>query len=181
MNKPSYPLRMSEQSDHSLINFIATTVETMREQMATKDDIVRLESRMEAMRESLESRMDTMDARMDSLEAKMVTKDELGNEVATLRKEMATKDDLARLATTVRGDFEQVHLRFDTIARVLALTARETDSVFGSVVYLSSRQPTCCDSSANHAGQGGPQTQPKPFRARAYILPSLNHPLTPIG
>ena len=60
MNNPRYPSLMSEQSDHSLINFIAATVETMREQMATKDDIVRLESRMEAMRENLESRMASM-------------------------------------------------------------------------------------------------------------------------
>ncbi len=30
---------MSDGNDHELINFIAATVETMREQMATKDDI----------------------------------------------------------------------------------------------------------------------------------------------
>lgn len=35
---------MSEEKDKNLINFIATTVETMRDQMATKDDLARVES-----------------------------------------------------------------------------------------------------------------------------------------
>ena len=41
---------MSSDDNGNLINYIATTVEAMRDQMATKDDLVRLESRMEAMR-----------------------------------------------------------------------------------------------------------------------------------
>ena len=135
MNKPSYRSPMSEQSDHSLISFIAATVEAIREQMATEDDIVRLESRMEAMREQLESRMDSMDSRMDTL----ATKEELEKGLAAVRQEMATKDDLARLATTVRGDFEQVHFRFDTLERVMntRFGQVETDiSRLRSVVYL---------------------------------------------
>ena len=135
MNNPSYPSPTSEQSDHSLINFIAATVEAIREQMATKDDIVRLESRMEAMREQLESRLDSMDSRMDTL----ATKEELEKGLAGVRQEMATKDDLARLATTVRGDFKQVHFRFDTLERVMntRFGQVETDiSRLRSVVYL---------------------------------------------
>jgi hypothetical protein len=104
--------------DNNLISFIAATVETMREQMATKEDLVRVESRLETMRE-----------RMDSMEGQM----------ATVKDQMATKDDLSRLATTVRGDFEQVHFRFDTLERVM--TTRfgqvETDiSRLRSVLYL---------------------------------------------
>ncbi|HEX6622512.1 MAG TPA: hypothetical protein VF064_02285 [Pyrinomonadaceae bacterium] len=41
---------MSDQESNSngLLNFIAATVETMRDQMATKSDLARLESKMEA-------------------------------------------------------------------------------------------------------------------------------------
>jgi len=115
---------MSGQDDNNLINFIATTVETMREQMATKEDLVRVESRLESMRE-----------RIGIIEGQMATKEEL----AAVKEQMATKDDLSRLATTVRGDFEQVHFRFDTLERVMAtrLGQVETDiSRLRSVLYL---------------------------------------------
>jgi hypothetical protein len=135
---------MSGQDDNSLINFIATTVETMREQMATKEDIVRVESRLETMREQMatkedivrvESRLETMRERIDIIEGQMATKEEL----AAVKEQMATKDDLSRLATTVRGDFEQVHFRFDTLERIMAtrLGQVETDiSRLRSVLYL---------------------------------------------
>jgi hypothetical protein len=112
------------QDDNNLINFIATTVETMREQMATREDLVRVESRLETMRE-----------RIDIIEGQMATKEEL----AAVKKQMATKDTLSRLATTVGGDFEQVHFRFDTLERVMAtrLGQVETDiSRLRSVLYL---------------------------------------------
>src|SRR5947208_853250 len=100
---------------NKLINFIATTVETMRDQMATKDDLTRF-----ATREDLAA-----------LKDQMATKDDLAR--------MATKDDLARMATTLRGDIERVQLRLDSIDR--ALGARmglvETDiSRLRSVLYL---------------------------------------------
>jgi hypothetical protein len=128
---------MSGQADNNLINFIATTVETMREQMATKEDLVRVESRLETMRE-----------RLDIIEGQMATKEELAavkeqmatkDDLSALKEQMATKDDLSRLATTVRGDFEQVHFRFDTLERVIAtrLGQVETDiSRLRSVLYL---------------------------------------------
>jgi hypothetical protein len=128
---------MSGQDDNNLLNFIATTVETMREQMATKEDLVRVESRLETMRE-----------RIDIIEGQMATKEELAavkeqmatkDDLSALKEQMATKDDLSRLATTVRGDFEQVHFRFDTLERVMAtrLGQVETDiSRLRSVLYL---------------------------------------------
>jgi hypothetical protein len=135
---------MSGQDDNNLINFIATTVETMREQMSTNEDLVRVESRLETMREQMatkedlvrvESRLETMRERIDIIEGQMATKEEL----AAVKEQMATKDDLSRLATTVRGDFEQVHFRFDTLERVMAtrLGQVETDiSRLRSVLYL---------------------------------------------
>jgi hypothetical protein len=70
-----------------------------------------------------------------ALRAQMATKDEL----AALRAEMATKADISRLATTVRGDFEQVNLRFDTLERAIStrLGQVETDiSRLRSAIYL---------------------------------------------
>ena len=136
-SSPCYLTSMSGQDDNNLINFIATTVETMREQMATKEDLVRVESRLETMRE-----------RIDTIEGQMATKEELAaikeqmatkDDLSALKEQMATKDDLSRLATTVRGDFEQVHFRFDTLERVMAtrLGQVETDiSRLRSVLYL---------------------------------------------
>src|ERR1700704_1021561 len=120
-SRPGYDTSMSAENDHELINFIAATLETMREQMATKNDIVRLESRMEIMREE------------------MATKDDLAKLEHRLREDLASKDDLAGLATTVRGDFEQVHFRFDTLERVMETRFGhvETDiSRIRSVLYL---------------------------------------------
>jgi len=84
---------MSDQrpNGENLINFIATTVETMCDQMATKDDLARLE----------------------------------------------TKVDVG--LTTIHGDFEQVHLRFDTIERAISTRMGQIEtevSRLRSVVYL---------------------------------------------
>jgi hypothetical protein len=128
---------MSERNDNNLINFIATTVETMREQMATKDDIVRLESRMETMREQMATKEE-----LATLRDQMVTKDEL----ATLRDQMATKKDLARVESTldsrttaIRGDIEQVHIRLDSIDRRVDTRMAQTETEISrlrSVLYL---------------------------------------------
>ena len=104
-----------EPDDNNLLNFIAATVEAMRDQMATKDDVLQLE------------------ARMDRMELQMATKSDLAQVEARL---------IARLeaeTAAIRGDIEQVHLRLDSIER--ALTARlsqlETEiSRLRSVVYL---------------------------------------------
>jgi hypothetical protein len=113
-----YGRSMSSEDDNNLISFIATTVESMRERMATKDDLVRIESRMETMREQMATKDDL--ARLEhSLREEMASKDDLARLERTLREQLASKDDLARLETKVRGDFEQVHFRFDTLERVM--------------------------------------------------------------
>ena len=83
-----------EPDDNNLLNFIAATVEAMRDQMATKDDVLQLE------------------ARMDRMELQMATKSDIARLEAKLEAE----------TTAIRGDIEQVHLRLDSIER--ALTAR---------------------------------------------------------
>jgi hypothetical protein len=118
-----YDTAMSNESDE-LITFIASTIETMRDQMATRDDLVRVESRIETMREEMATKKDLALVK-DELAAvmdQMATKDDL----AQIRLEMATKNDLGRLETTMRGEFEQVHFRLDSIDR-------KTDSRMGQI------------------------------------------------
>ena len=112
-----YDSAMSEND--KLINFIANTVEGLRqridsisEQMATKVDLANLRDEMAAMKDQ----MVTKD-QLAAVKAQMATKDGLKDGLAALRIEMATKSDLGRLETTMRGEFEQVHLRLDLIDR----------------------------------------------------------------
>src|SRR5881397_834295 len=102
---------------NDLLRFIASTVESLRDQMATKSDLRRLEEGM-------------------------ATKSDLRR----LEERMATKSELRRLEekveagfTAVRGDIERVSLRLDTIERALStrLSQIETEvSRLRSVLYL---------------------------------------------
>ena len=124
---PCYDAAMTGESDN-LFNFIATTVETLRqrveimsEQMATKVDIANL-------RDEMATKADLAALR-----------DELRSEMATMRSEMASKNDLERLETTMHGEFEQVHIRFNSLDRRVdtRMGQIETDvSSLRSVVYL---------------------------------------------
>jgi hypothetical protein len=138
---PCYATSMSGENDNNLINFIATTVEALREridtisdQMATKVDLANLRDEMATLRDVMATKVD-----LANLRDEMATKEDLARVESNLREQMATKDDLLLVATTVRGDFEQVHFRFDTLERVM--TTRfgqvETDiSRLRSVLYL---------------------------------------------
>ena len=134
---PCYDAAMSSEND-KLINFIANTVESLRqrvdtisEQMATKVDVANIRDEMATKVElaGLESR----------LRAEMATKEDLAGLESRLRAEMATKNDLKRLETTMHGEFEQVHIRFDSMDRRVdtRMGQIETDvSRLRSVVYL---------------------------------------------
>lgn len=118
-----------EPENNNLINFIATTVETMRDQMAEMVGQVVTKSDLDPVREEIAY---------------------IGGQVETIRDQMATKSDLAQLEsrlttkleveiTAVRGDIEQIHLRLDSIERALRarLDQIETEmSRLRSVLYL---------------------------------------------
>ena len=126
---------MSEQrpdDNGNLLNFIAATVETMRDQMATMRD-----------------QMATMSDQMATKDDLTSVRDEvayLGGQVETVRNQMATKNDIARLSdklevetTAIRGDIEQVHLRLDSIERALSSRLGHIEAEMSrlrSVVYL---------------------------------------------
>ena len=130
-----YHSPMPESNDHNLINFIASTVEALRvridaisEQMATKVDLANFR--------------DETKAEMAALRDEMATKGDLArveSNLAHVESQMATKDGLARLETTMHGEFEQVHIRIDSIDRGMGsrIGSIETDvSRMRSVLYL---------------------------------------------
>lgn len=124
---------VSGENDKNLINFIASTVETMRDQMVTKEDLAAVKEQM-ATKTELAVVKDQMATKLDRLESQMATKDDL----STLRNQMATKNDLGRLETTMHGEFEQVHLRFDSIDRSLTTRIGQVESEISrlrSVLY----------------------------------------------
>jgi hypothetical protein len=141
----SYDTSMSSENDKNLISFIATTVEALRtrvdtisDQMATKVDLANLNDRMTALEDRMATKEDLarLEKRVASVEERVMSVEE---RVMSVEYHMATKDDLSRLATVVRGDFEQVHFRFDTLERVMSTRFGqvETDiSRLRSVVYL---------------------------------------------
>ena len=130
-----YHSRMPESNDHNLINFIASTVEAMRiridtisEQMATKVDLANLR---DELRDEMATKSDL--ARVESNLARVESN------LARVESQMATKDGLARLETTMHGEFEQVHIRIDSIDRGMGsrMGLIETDvSRMRSVLYL---------------------------------------------
>ena len=140
---PCYDAAMTGENDN-LFNFIATTVETLRQrveeisqQMATKVDIANLRDEM-ATKEELAA----VKADVAGIKDVMATKDDIAavrSEMATMRTEMATKNALERLETTMHGEFEQVHIRFNSLDRRVdtRMGQIETDvSRLRSVVYL---------------------------------------------
>lgn len=130
---PCYDAVMSSEND-KLINFIANTVENLRqrvdtisEQMATKVDLANLRDEMATK------------ADLAGVKDQMATKEDLAGVESRLRAEMTTKNDLGRLENTMRGEFEQVHIRLDSIDRRVdsRMGQIETDmSRLRSVVYL---------------------------------------------
>ena len=98
-----------EPENKNLINFIAATVESLRDQMAEMRD------------------------QMVEMRDQMATK----NDLAQLEERLTTKLEVE--VTAVRGDIEQVHLRLDSIERAIRVRLDRVEaevSRLRSVVYL---------------------------------------------
>jgi len=149
---------MPESNDHNLINFIASTVEALRvridtisEQMATKVDLANLRDEMATKAElaalsnematkgdlgRVESNLGRVESNLGRVESNLAR---VESNLARVESQMATKDGLARLETTMQGEFEQVHIRIDSIDRGMGsrMGLIETDvSRMRSVLYL---------------------------------------------
>ena len=107
-----------------MIEFIAATVESMREQMATKSDLAGLATKLDLAQ---------VEARVDRIEQQMATRSDL----AQLEQRVTRKLDAG--LTAVRGDIERVAVRMDGLDRSVSLrnTAIQAEvSRIRSVVYL---------------------------------------------
>lgn len=119
------------EENQNLLNYIAATVEalrdqmeSMREQMATKADLAALKEQMATKAELAVVKDDIARLRTDTKA-----------EFAKVREQMATKIETA----AIRGDIERVQLRLDSIDRALSgrMGLVETEvSRIRSVVYL---------------------------------------------
>jgi|SRR5580765_6917380 len=115
---------MAESNNDNLIGFIASTVETlradvatMREQMATREDLARLEGRFTEKLAGLEGRFT--------------------GKLAGLEGRFTEKLDIS--ITNVRGDIEQVQLRLDSIEHGVSSRFEHVEgelSRLRSAVYL---------------------------------------------
>jgi hypothetical protein len=149
-----YDSSMPEPNDHDLLNFIASTVETLRVRidtitdqmagMATKVDLANL-------RDEIKNEIATLATKEElaALQAEMATKGDLArvesnvarieSKLTRVENQMATKAGLSRLEATMHGEFEQVHIRIDSIDRGIGsrMGLIETDvSRMRSVLYL---------------------------------------------
>jgi hypothetical protein len=139
-----YDSSMSSENDNNLINFIATTVEALRDQMATMRDEMATKVDLANLRDEMATKQDLarVESNLETLRGQVATKDDVArveSRLETLREQMATKNDLGRLETTMHGEFEQVHIRFDSMDRRVdtRMGQIETDvSRLRSVVYL---------------------------------------------
>ena len=89
------------EENENLLNFIASTVEMIRDRMATKDDVARL------------------DSRIDKLETTMATKDDIARLDSRIGKLEVKVDKLEVTTTIIKGEVEQVHLRLDGIEKAI--------------------------------------------------------------
>lgn len=145
--------------DSHRLNFIAATVETMRdqmaamhEQMATMQDQMVTKSDLEGMatKRDLEGMATKTDLEGLATESELSALSDqvayIGGQVETMRDQMATKSDVTRLGdkveaefAAVRGDIEQVQLRLDSIERALRARLGQIEaevSRLRSVIYL---------------------------------------------
>jgi len=129
--------------NNDLLNFIAVTVETMRDQMVEMRDQMATKNDLERM--ATKSDLERM-ATKDDLKSLSNEVSYIGGEVETMRGQMATKSDLSRLESkmevgfaAVRGDIEQVQLRVDSIERAIRARLENVETEISrlrSVLYL---------------------------------------------
>lgn len=79
-----------ESDNNGLLNFIAATVETMRDQMATKSDLAQLEARFNAKLEAeitaVRGDIEQVHLRLDSIERALRARlDQMETEISRLR------------------------------------------------------------------------------------------------
>jgi hypothetical protein len=136
------------------LNEMGGQINETREQMATKRDLSQMATKRDLEQMATKSDLEQMATKSD-LEL-MATKSDfeslrdqvgyLGGQVETIRDKMATKSDVERVegkleakTTAIRGDIEQVHLRLDSVDKLLRVRLDNIEvevSRLRSVLYL---------------------------------------------
>ena len=81
-----FPSTMAESNNKDVIGYIASTIETMRDQMATKTDVVRLEDRIGVETTAIRGDIEQVQLRLDSMEHRIASRDEhFDAEISRLR------------------------------------------------------------------------------------------------
>ena len=74
------------ESNENLIGFIASTVETLRDQMASKSDIARLEAKIEAQGTAIRGDIEQVQLRLDTIDHNIASRFEhVEGELSRLR------------------------------------------------------------------------------------------------
>lgn len=77
---------MAESNNKDVIGYIASTIETMRDQMATKSDVVRLEDRIGVETTAIRGDIEQVQLRLDSMEHSIASRFEnVEGEISRLR------------------------------------------------------------------------------------------------
>jgi hypothetical protein len=77
---------MAESNNNEVIGFIASTVETMRDQMATKSDVARLEVKIGVETTTIRGDIEQVQLRLDSMEHSIASRfEQFEGEISRLR------------------------------------------------------------------------------------------------
>src|SRR5260370_40825046 len=103
---------MAESNNNNLIGFIASTIETMRDEMATKDDLGRLEVRfsdkLDASTTAIRGDIEQVHLRIDSIEHAVSSRiEQVEGELSRLRSAVyllgKDRPEILRLLAQSRG------------------------------------------------------------------------------
>jgi predicted nucleic acid-binding Zn-ribbon protein len=132
---------IDDDENPKLLQFIASTVEAIR------DRVTGIESRMGALESrmgGLENRMGALEDRVGAVEGRIgAVEDRIGaveNRLSGIEQRQGSLDNRMEAGfTAVRGDVERVHLRLDSIEKMMSVRLERVEnevSRLRSVVYL---------------------------------------------
>ena len=137
---------MADSNNSELIGFIGGRFESMADrlnaieaQMATKEDLARLEGRVDVIAgrvDVIAGRVDVIAGRVESIEERMATKEDMA------RLEGRFSERLNVVTASIRGDIEQVQLRLDSMEHRISSRDEHFDAEISrlrSAVYVLGR------------------------------------------
>lgn len=125
------------EENGNLLRFIASTVEQIRDRMATKEDIEPLVTREEF--EPVREQVAFLGGQVEDIRDRMATKGDTVRLDSKFDKLEVKVDRLEVTTTVIKGEVEQVHLRLDGIEKAISSRLDHVESEMSrmrSVLYL---------------------------------------------